>query len=718
MVALWPPPADATLCDRMGRASGNKKRRRGDEPAADAVATATRPPADHGSPREPGAPTPRNASLRPTLGWTALLVFAVAALVYANTLYCGFTWDDQWLILENRRIQDPSYIRFLLLEQKHLWRPLKRMSFMLDYYLWGRDRPAGFHLTNIVFHAGASVALYAFALRLGLRRVGAAFAALLFAVHPVHVEAVANISHRKEPMALLFYLLAFLAYLRARDDEPTSLVTWLGRGLGLWRRGPTWLARVELLTWACFSYLLGMMSKEVGAVMFPVTAVVYEFLLAGGSARQRVRRLLYLAIPSVSVLLLFTYRSWLRGLVKRFTPEDVSWVTGGKTESFLVLFLTEVKAFWEYLRLLVVPWPLYLDRKISLVKTAADPLTLLGFLGIALLLAGIVWSARRAPIVCFALSWYGLNLLPVWNIPPLTHWLMAERFIYVPSAGFAILLGVGFEAWYAGRLHRSPSARGSRRTVLATGALVLLVFSGMTVAQNRVWTSNETLWLHTLARNPNSDRGLHGYGLELYNRGDYANAEKYYRRSLEVSPTYPEPRYALSLLLLNQKRYEEAIEHATFDAKLEEGNPEPFMVIGNAEFGLGRYDRAIEAYKQAVERDGSHLAARFNLANAYTAAGDQELALRTLDDALGVGEDADLWLLRGDILQALRRLPEALDAYVRATELGPQVSEAWNGMGRVYLMLGDREAAGRAYRRSLELDPKQEEVVALVGQLP
>ena len=104
-----------------------------------------------------------------------------------------------------------------LFVEQPLWRPLKRATLMLDHQLWGRAHPAGFHASNVAFHALACLALYRLARRLAGPTAGLV-AGLLFATHPVHVEAVANISHRKEPMSLLFLLVALLLYVRGRDS--------------------------------------------------------------------------------------------------------------------------------------------------------------------------------------------------------------------------------------------------------------------------------------------------------------------------------------------------------------------------------------------------------------------------------------------------------------------------------------------------------------------
>ena len=262
-----------------------------------------------------------------------LLVTAVAIAAFASTYRAGFTWDDEWLILENPRIADPTYIKYMLFERE-LWRPIKRISLMLDYWLYGPHHPEGFHATNIALHAGVCLALYFFLLRLSGERRLSLVTSLLFALHPVHVESIANISHRKEPMALLFVCLAFLSYLAARSkDRPRGPVSRVLGHLGALSQGSAiQLSRVECVCWAVVCYLLAMLSKEAAAMMFPATVVVYELV----SSRDRGRRLVPAVILGGILLLGLGVLPWSRyvtALAEHFGPEQVSWVTPDREQA-------------------------------------------------------------------------------------------------------------------------------------------------------------------------------------------------------------------------------------------------------------------------------------------------------------------------------------------------------------------------------------------------
>lgn len=550
-------------------------------------------------------------------GWVApLVVAAVAVAAYANTLTLGFTLDDFPLVVDNPRIGDPAWLASLVTDGR-MWRPLKRLSLALDAWLWGTGRPAGFHATNVALHAAACVALWAVAVRIGLRRGAALVAALLFALHPVHVEAVANVAHRKEPMALLFSLLAFLAYLRGRTRRaPAALSGWAAVSAG--------------------AYLLAMSSKEVAAVMLPGAIVAYELLVPRDPPRAKAARLAAFLPALGLVVLLFTVRGYIGTLDRRFEAEQIRWVTQDRSSSYGTMALVAAKAFGENARLLVWPWPLYFDRQFGLPRSPAEPGVIAGLLALGAFAAAIAGSARRAPLACFALAWYGLNLLPVSNVVPLSYWPVAERFLYGPSAGIALLAGI---AWGA--------ARGRAATAIAL--VTLGACAAATVTQNRVWKDGESLYAHTLVHNPESFRALHGMGLVLEAKGDRAGAEDRYRAAIRSSPSYAEARYALAVLLLEDGRIDEARTEAVAAAGLAPKDPRPYSVIGNAEMARERWPEAAAAYRAAVERDRDDPDALYNLGNALAAAGERDEALRALDRAVALGGGAEAEELREEI---------------------------------------------------------------------
>lgn len=634
-----------------------------------------------------------------------LLVFLVGAAIYANTLGCGFTWDDEWLILDNPRIDDPSYIKYMLFERT-LWRPVKRISLMLDYHLHGEERPGGYHATNILLHALVCLVLYFVVLRLGKSRRLAGVTALLFAVHPVHVESIANISHRKEPFALLFFLLAFLCYLRAAEKSSAGST------------GALSLPVVLNLIPVYLFYMLGMLSKEVGAVMLPAVIIVYELAVAREPWPQRKQRAMVFMAPFLVPLAIFVFFGYLGSLPGRFSEEEILWITARQTTSYGPVLLGAIKSFGILGWMCIWPWPLYLDRVFDMPKGPFELQVVAGLLAVLLFTLGL-WLARRRGnrLAVFALAWYGLNLLPVINVIPLTHWWVPERFMYVPSVGFSLLVALGLE-WLWSR--KGLVVAGQPASRLATGmlAVILVTHGALTIKQNMFWENSKVLWENTLRYNKDrSYRALYGYGLELYNAGDYAGAEPMYRRAMKVNPSYPEVRYGLALMLLYKEEYDEAMEQARIYAKLDKRDPEPFIIIGNAEFHRRNFDEAIEAYATAVERKPEHCNGWYNLGNAQYAAGRLEEAAESLKKTMGRCANKDSLMLYGSVLTRLSRFEEALTAYREAVRLDPQSASAANGQAGVLFRMKRYPAAAREIERSLRLNPDQAQVKRLLQQI-
>jgi tetratricopeptide (TPR) repeat protein len=632
------------------------------------------------------------------------MVFLLAAAVYSNTLGAGFTWDDHRLIIVNKHIDDLDYIRYMLLERK-LWRPIKRISLMIDYALWGRERAAGYHATNMMLHASVCLALYFVVLRLGRSRRLAGTAAMLFAVHPVHVESVANISHRKESLALVFYLLAFLAYLRAADRSSAEGSEENGRPPGVIR--PAVLGYLFLVF---FFYLLAMLSKEVAAVMLPALIVVYELAVQSGERRQRLRRLAVFLAPFVVVLAIFFLRGYLGNLHERFSAEQIDWVTGGQSASYGIALLASLKAFGLMLWLCLWPWPLYLDRAFQVPSGPMEAGVALGLVALVVYVAAVTLAVRRRNrIAVFALAWYGLNLAPVINLVPLTHWWAAERFLYAPSLGVSLLAALGLE-----RLWRRGGGGTVRQKLLAPAgvlfAVLLVCHAVLTVKQNGYWKNSWSLFQHTLKYNPESYRALLGIGLEYYNDGDYETAEPYFRRSIELNYNYPDVHYGLALLLHFDKRYKEAIEEAEIYAEMKPKDPEPYIMMGDAWVFLGDLDKAIEAFRTAVEKDPEHPIGWRNLGTALLNAGRPEEAEQALLRALELERSEQALIQYGQVLYRQRRLEELAKLYTEIVALDPDNPKVSNSLSNVLKWLGRYPEAAREMERSLALDPDQPEI--------
>lgn len=410
----------------------------------------------------------------------ALLVVLVALAAMAPAIANGFTYDDRFIVQDNARVHTlaawwrlfgQSYWPPPALEA--LYRPLPMLSYAVQWVVGG-GVPWVFHLGNITAHAVLAWAVWALAARL-LRPGVALGVGLLFAVHPVHVEAVANIVGLAELLMALGTVLAALWYLRWRDS-----------GAG----GGRTLAVVAAAALAAFS-------KEQG-VLVPLTLLAAEFTLVRDTRPwgARLRHAMPLALGLLAVLGTYlalrtravaTWDDAPAGLWMVLTPSERRWTMLG------------VMAEWA--RLLVWPARLaieYSPPQIAVYRSwSADlvPGAMVAGGAIVLMLA----SWRKVPTAAFGLALAMLALAPVSNLLVPTGVVLAERTLLLPSAG--VLLA--FAAW-AEALSRGRSV--SRRLVTSAVAAVVVVAGVRSALRTRIWQDDLTLLAAATAETPRSYR--------------------------------------------------------------------------------------------------------------------------------------------------------------------------------------------------------------------
>ncbi len=399
-----------------------------------------------------------------------LAVAVCAVVVYLGALWNRFAFDDLPIVLWNSLFRHPgAWWRAFAGPYwppemgGGMYRPLTVASYAVDWHVAGA---AWFHAVNLVWHAGTSMAVAALARRWAGDKA-ALTAGLVFAVHPVHVEAVANIAGRAELMAALFAVLAVYAAL-ARDR----------------------------IGWSALAGALALLCKENGAV---VPALIAWGWLVGLARPSRLRMTLYgVTWIGVGVLYAIVRESVLRPYAGVF---NVAAQFFGASP--LQIRLTAVAAFADFARLLLFPLHLRVDYSPAERTVVATPLDwrfavgVLCFVGWAALLV-LAWRRGRR-VEAFGLGWIGVALLPVANLLYPAGVLVAERTLYLPSVGLAVAAGAALGAWVE---------RGAvpRRLAWVLG-LVVAVGGVRTALRVPVWRDQLTVVLSEFEDSPRSFDG-------------------------------------------------------------------------------------------------------------------------------------------------------------------------------------------------------------------
>jgi tetratricopeptide (TPR) repeat protein len=602
----------------------------------------------------------------------------LALVLYLPTLRCDFVFDDRGVILMNPLMHDLKDVPRLLASpywnspghRRELYRPLTSASFALDGAISGM-RPSWFHGVNAVLHALATLLVTVLALEMsGGRPVAAASAGALFAVHPIHVEAVAGIVGRSEILAALFVLMALLCHRRAIQAAR-------GR-VGLWA-GAAWLAA-----------LCGMFAKE-SAIVLPALCLLSEAVPAAPGSARRPKAVLYAGYAMCAALYLAARWSVLGGLGAGLpipfvdNPAAAAGAVDGR--------LTGLGTLIRYGSLLL--WPRHLSAdysydQIPVVHSVLDPLAVGGLVLAIAVIGGGAWLLRRAPFAGFALLFMAVSASLTTNIVLFIGTLLAERLMYLPSVGLCLLAG-----WWIGR----SKARGAMLLAGTVVALAVALSFGRSYARIPDWADDFSLYRSASNVSPRSARIRFNLGNAYLKASRNREAEDNFRAALAIYPEFQDARVNLGMALVQQGRAQEALGFLEAAAAREVGNADLAVNLGTAYRNLGDAARAEGAFRRALELDPDSSRAWNNLGSIELSRGNVDEAISDLQKAVRLEPRMAVFRLNlGDAFTAASRAGEAAEQFEAAFRLDPTLAEAHRGLGEVALARGDLVAAEREFR--------------------
>lgn len=521
--------------------------------------------------------------------------------IYANTLWNEFVYDDTATIANNRLIKDlynlPTLFKkdYFLHSGEMTYRPVVTLTYFLDYSLSGLN-PFGYHITNILLHALNSVLLYTLLTLIvqGSTVLPPLFAALLFAAHPVLTEAVNGISYREDLLTFFFYISTFLMYLRSRSNT-SSL-------------------NIAICLLSCLTYLLALLSKEM-AMTLPLVIYCYEWIYGrrkntGWWSRYSIG---YLVTTLVYIYLRFYH----------FTnPAENTLATGSSITERL---LTIPWLLLNYLKMALFPISLSADYVVMPVKSIASLSFILPSAVVASLIIIAFAARRRQGWLTFGVLFFFVTLLPVYGIIPVSCPL-AERYLYLPLAGIAII---------AGMLINAAISR-TRLFHIAIPVIVVLSIYSLTVTKRNVaWSSDYSLWSDTVRKAPNSSHAYHGLANAYHKEGRLTEAARSYQTVLMLNPYDAEAHYNLGVIYDKQGSPMDAVilEYQTA-IKLRPDLSDAYTNLGAVYYKQGRLDEALEQYQTALARNPSDFNAYYNLGHIYYKQGQPEKALEMYNATL------------------------------------------------------------------------------------
>jgi protein O-mannosyl-transferase len=567
-----------------------------------------------------------------------VLVLGLTLLAYAGTFGFQFVSDDDFQIVNNRFVTSWQYVPRFFTEhawshsdpnaQGNYYRPIALLWLFANHLLFGLN-PSWWHVTTVLLHLAATTMVYVLIARIVNDRLTAGFAALIFGLHPVHIEAVAWVSGFTEPLLAVLFITAFLFYLNGRQMRNAGL-----------NRG--WLAL------SLISYALALLTKET-AIILPVFIAAYEWIFVeetdgvAGSERNRIavslkfygrtaKTALVRVVPflAMTVVYLVARAIVLKGLSH-----------AARSVSLSTAFLTWPSMLWFYIKHLV--WPVRLSGfyDTPFVRTPGFYTFIFPTAAVASVVAGLWLSARRSTkatrrAIGFAAALMVLPILPLLNLSIFREGeLVHDRYLYLPSIGFSMLLAMGIARVRSGqrKLFDQPALQVLAAIVL-TGALGLA-----TALQHVNWASDILLYQHSLSVAPNNNIAANNLANELSRRGLYDDAIAIYQQAAERSPNEWAVVYNLGCNYYLLGKYEEARSHLMRGVEMRPAEPKQYLTLAATLEQLNRLADAERAIRRGLEFQPDGSGFHFELGDILNAQGRLREALDEFRAEVGYNPD-------------------------------------------------------------------------------
>jgi len=540
-------------------------------------------------------------------GVIEVLVCALTFIAYVGTLAFGFVYDDKPVIVDNVAIRSWRYVTHSLIPHassgvagfpgETLYRPITALWTRLNYVAFGLN-PAGWHFAMLVAHVLMTYLVFAAVKKLTANRTTAAIAAVLFGLHPVHVENVAWVSTANDLLMSLLLLASFLAYLKFRKGAKL----WIGASILL--------------------FGLGLLSKETAAV-FPLLILGFAIIFA--QSRSSGNAGLWSAVKegSVSVpyfVVLAAYlvfrRSMLHSLPAPIAP--LSWTT---------MVLTWPSVMWFDLKHLLLPISSseFYSLAYVTVPGLANFLLPVLFLMIACITAWYGVSRLANPrLGLFAVVWVVLPLLPCLYLRAIAaDNFVHDRFLYLPSVGIVILMALAIHGISAAKTF---GARGVR---VKWAIVAVLCAAGLigTISHQLQWASNILLYQQGIASAPQNLVVEDNLANEFVDLGHYDRAIPIYLNVLQRNPRFWASNYNLGYAYFRMGRFAAAESYLSRAIQIDDHDPDQFMFLARAQMQQGNLAEAAQNAERALQRGPQTQGFHFVLAKILEESGKREQAI-------------------------------------------------------------------------------------------
>jgi len=593
------------------------------------------------------------------------LVLILTTIVFFNSLNNDFTnWDDDKYIFENEYIKDisPTGIEKIFTETYFTnYHPLTTLTYAIEYRLFGYNAKV-YHTTNLILHLINTLLVFLCVLRLGKNQQIAWITALLFGIHPMHVESVAWISERKDVLFTMFFILSLM-----------HIIKYIQNG-----------AQKKLsLLWA-FLFFTGSLMSKSAAVVLPLIMLLCYYEI---NKRIKIKDVLE-TLPFFALALVF-------GLItikaQDFAIHDANTTYNVFNKIILVLY-----ALSFYIIRFIAPFNfsalhMYPSPVNNWLPTAyyVAPLVLM-----ALLLLYIYADKEAKQHLRFGLLFFILNLILVIQILPFGQTIVSERYTYVPYIGLAFIM-----AFYYTRLHKKFKIPAT-----LVGIAFLIFLSVSTWQQNRVWANSISLWTKAIKVNPDNAIALRHRGDAWLALKKHEAAKADYNKAITLRPEYVQAYVNRGTVHSEQGFFEEAVKDYSKAIDINPNFAPAYYNRANIwQYNLSKFDKALADYNKALLLSEDYTDARNNRGILLINMGQHAEAIEDFNKIIASKPSFFMaYNNRGFAKSSMGKYQEAISDYDIVVKLQPKYALAFYNRGFAYLNLNNKNKACTDWKMALK----------------
>jgi tetratricopeptide (TPR) repeat protein len=604
-------------------------------------------------------------------------ILLVSAIVLVKTIFNGFTnWDDDVYIVNNALLRDFSWdgINKILFSFTGLGGTrLTLLNFWLDYHFW-KLNPLPYHLENLIFHLINTALVYYLVKRLCKKDIVAGITALLFAIHPMHVESVAWIAERKDVLYTFFFLLSLISY--ERYINGSKKILWF------------------TLAFLCF--FLSWHSK-ISAASLPFILIILDYFYSRKlSYKLVIEKIPFFFLLAFYLFHIFTFDKVSGGNFHHFTQSFTFFdriLMAGYSMGFYLL-----KFFAPFNLYAVHPYPAKVMGSLPVIYYVATVSMIVVFSFIIWILYKYKKSGKE---IIFGLLFFLITISMFLHIIPIKGVIVvADRYSYIPYIGLFFIIGVIFENLL------SSNKITDRVKQLSSAILVIFFILCAVLAWGRtlVWKDSLTLFTDVINKNPGVEQAYNNRANAKQQIGDYKGALEDYNKSIEINPNFPISYSNRGITRANMNDLANAMLDLNKAIELKSNYDEAYYNRAITKKSLKDYNGLLGDLDLAIKYKPNFAAAYYERGIEKYRRNMQQEALDDCNNAIKYKFNySEAYYLRGNIMKDMQDFNSAINDYNKAIKINPNYSEAFNNRGFSKNAIGDYQNALSDLDKALEL---------------